>query len=222
MNDYIEIKCGVGRIFYAWQPDLISVNGVFSADVGGTFPDGKLTANTPGYNANLSQQTVRMYLYGMPDSIPVDAFNRQNYDDKQWYSLDLTHMSHLTSIDTKAFYNCINSNSNNGYWDLYLPNSLQTISSYAFMGSTKLRYVYFGTDSGCQLTSIGAHAFDNCYLSNVQCYATDAPVIQADTFQYTQIKTKSNLYVYVPQNGTNYDTRWTVGGGIMASLSYTL
>lgn len=90
------------------------------------------------------------------------------------------------------------------------------------MNSTKLRSVYFGEDSHCQLTSIGAHAFDNCYLSNVQCYATNAPVIEADTFQYTQIKAKSYLYVYVPQNGTNYDTRWTVGGGIMASLSYTL
>ena len=59
----------MGRIFYAVQPDLISVNGVFITDVGGTFPDGKLTANTPGYNANLSQQTVRMYIYGIADVI---------------------------------------------------------------------------------------------------------------------------------------------------------
>ena len=181
-----------------------------------------LTEYSPGYNANLNRQTVRLYLSDTPTTIDRYSFNRENYSDKQWYSLDLRRLRHLTSIDSYAFYNCYNSNDNNGYWDLYLPNSLQTISSYAFMNSTKLRYVYFGEDSHCQLTSIGAHAFDNCYLSSVQCYATDAPVIQVDSFQYTQIKTKSYLYVYVPQNGTNYDSRWTVGGGIMASLSYTL
>jgi hypothetical protein len=85
---------------------------------------------------------------------------------------------------------------------LKIPNSVKTISDYAFSQCASVTDIWIG--NGC--TSIGSKAFAyNGNLKTVSCMANPAPIIAAqNTFDDTDY---TNAYLYIPAGATKEETQ---------------
>ncbi|RRD79689.1 leucine-rich repeat domain-containing protein [Alloprevotella sp. OH1205_COT-284] len=146
---------------------------------------------------NEAFQRYKAIGFSLPEGLETIG---KNAFDKCWGLTKISFPSTLTTIEEAAFSGCIN------LQDVYFPNEgLTNLNASVFAGCTGL----YKISLPASLKYLGRFVFNYCNkLKKIECRSKVAPNTETD-FSFP-----SNVYdIYVPQDATGYDNRWSNGFG---------